>query len=151
MPFQNLVLTAVAFVAGCALPLQAAVNSALARGVGSPLTATAVSFTVGTIILVSAVLLTRQPLPTAELIGSMPGYSFIAGGLLGSFFLFSAIFLTPRLGVAVVMSTVIAGQLIAAVMLDKYGVLGLAVREATPGRLLGVVVMIAGVVMIRLL
>jgi transporter family-2 protein len=151
MPFQNLILTALAFVAGCALPLQAAINSALARGIGSPLTATAVSFTVGTVILVSAVLVTRQPLPTAALIGSMPAYAFLAGGTLGAFFLFSAIFLTPRLGVAVVMSTVIAGQLVAAVLLDKYGVLGVAVREATAGRLLGVVLMIAGVVMIRVL
>ena len=78
---------------------------------------------------------------------------FVRGGrsFSAAFFLFSAIFLTPRLGVAVVMSTVIAGQLISAVLLDKFGVIGMAVREATPGRLVGVALMIAGVVMIRVL
>jgi transporter family-2 protein len=148
---QTIVLGLVAFLAGCALPVQAAVNAELARGVGSPLTATAISFSVGTVILISAVLMLRQPLPTVELIGAMPVYSFVAGGMMGCFFLFSAIFLTPRLGVAVFMSTAIAGQLIAAVLLDKFGVLGMAVREATPGRLVGVALMIAGVVMIRVL
>ena len=77
-PHKTIVLGLVAFLAGCALPVQAAVNAELARGIGSPLTATAISFSVGTVILISAVLMLRQPLPTVELIGAMPVYSFVA-------------------------------------------------------------------------
>lgn len=149
--FQVLFLGLMAFVAGCALSLQAAVNSGLARAIGSPLTATSISFCVGTIVLISSTLISRQPFPTGEMVRSLPPYYFLAGGILGSFFLFSAIFLTPRLGVAVVMSTAIAGQLIGAILLDNFGLLGVTVREATLGRVAGVIVMIVGVVMIRVL
>ena len=60
-------------------------------------------------------------------------------------------FVAPRLGVAVTMSLIIAGQLAAAVVLYHIGLLGVIVREATPGRIAGVVVMFTGVLMIRFL
>ena len=151
MPWQVAVLGLMALAAGCGLSVQAAVNSLLARGIGSPLTATAISFCVGTAILLSATLVSRQPLPSLDMAKAVPPYAWIGGGTLGAFFLFSVIFLAPRLGIAIVMSTVIAGQLAAAVALDHYGALGVAVREATAGRMLGVVVMFAGVLMIRFL
>ncbi|PWT89195.1 MAG: hypothetical protein C5B56_07530 [Proteobacteria bacterium] len=138
------------FVAGCGLPAQAAVNALLARGIGSPITATAISFCVGATILLGAAIVTRQAMPTMAAVRELPGYAWVAGGFLGAFFLFTAIFVTTRLSVAVVMSTAIAGQLVAAILLDHFGLLGLAVREASLGRILGVAVMVAGVVMIRL-
>ncbi len=60
-------------------------------------------------------------------------------------------FRAPRLGVAITISLIIAGQLAAAVVLDHFGLLGVVVREATPGRIAGVFVMFAGVLMIRFL
>jgi|tagenome__1003787_1003787.scaffolds.fasta_scaffold20932256_2 transporter family-2 protein len=151
MPWQALLLGLMAFAAGCGLSVQAAVNGMLARGVGSPITATTISFCVGTTLLVAATLLTRQPLPTMAAARELPPYAWIGGGLLGAFFLFTVIFVTARLGVAVVMSTAIAGQLLAAIALDHFGLLGVAVREASLGRVLGVLVMVVGVVMIRVL
>ena len=49
------------------------------------------------------------------------------------------------------MSFAIAGQLLAAMLLDRFGVLGMAVRETTLGRLAGAALLIAGVVLIRVL
>ena len=55
----------------------------------------------------------------------------------------------PRLGAAVFIGFAVAGQLIAGLVLDHYGLLGLAVREASPGRLAGVALLIAGAVLLR--
>jgi bacterial/archaeal transporter family-2 protein len=144
-------LALLAFLAGCSLSVQAAVNVELARGIGSPLTAVAISFVVGAIVLVVATFLARQPLPTAKAVEIVPGYAWVGGGMLGAFIIFSVLYLAPRLGIAVVISTAIAGQLIAALVLDHYGLLGTVVREATLGRIAGVFVMLAGVLMIRFL
>src|SRR4051794_12444509 len=100
MSAPALFLGLVALLAGCGLSLQAAVNSELARGIGSPLTATAISFCAGLAALLLATLVTRQPMPTMAAARLLPPYAWVAGGLLGAFFLFSVIFLVPRLGVA---------------------------------------------------
>jgi transporter family-2 protein len=148
---QALLLTLMAFMAGGCWSVQTAVNVELARGVGSPLTAVTISFLAGTLALALLTLATRQPLPSETSVKVLPAYAWVGGGLLGAFILFSLIFLAPRLGIAVVFSSAIAGQLIGAVVLDHYGLLGTVVREATLGRIAGVVVMIAGVLMIRFL
>ncbi len=144
-------LALIAFIAGCGLSVQTAVNLELARIVGSPLIALTVSFLVGTIVLAVATVLTRQPWPTAGAAQAVPTYAWVAGGMLGAFFLFSVLLLAPRLGIAVVFSIAIAGQLIGALVLDHFGLLGTVVREATAGRIAGIVVMLTGVLMIRFL
>jgi len=151
MPLQTLLLGFMALVAGCCLSVQSAVNTQLTRGLGSPLLTAVLSFSVGLTALIVASVASRQPLPSAEMVKGIAPYAFVTGGLVGAFYIFCNSFLTPRLGVAVFMATVIAGQLLAAVVLDHYGLLGMMQREASPGRIVGVFVMFAGVLMIRFL
>jgi len=51
--------------------------------------------------------------------------------------------------VVLAFSLVIAGQMIASMLFDQFGWLGVAVREISLGKIAGVVLLIAGVVMIR--
>jgi transporter family-2 protein len=71
------------------------------------------------------------------------------GGLLGAFFVASAVVLVPRFGVALTFSLIVAGQMAITLVLDHYGFLGVPVKGVSAMRLLGVVMIIAGVVMIR--
>ncbi|MFN8828335.1 MAG: DMT family transporter [Labrys sp. (in: a-proteobacteria)] len=144
-------LGALALVAGFCLSAQTAVNSNLTRGLGSPITAAVISFMVGTTALWIAAFTARVPVPTMDAVKAVPAWAYVAGGLLGAFYMLTNTFLAPRLGVAITMSLIIAGQLAAAVVLDHFGLLGVVVREATPGRIAGVFVMFAGVLMIRFL
>lgn len=151
MTAQGLLLTLLAFAAGASWAIQAAVNVELARGVGSSLTAVTISFLVGALVLTIATLASRQPMPSMEAARAVPGYAWAGGGLLGAFIVFTVLFLAPRLGMAVVFSAIIAGQLVMALLLDHFGLLGTIVREVTLGRVAGVLVMFAGVLMIRFL
>jgi transporter family-2 protein len=151
MSAPTLLLTLLAFAAGACWAVQAAVNVELARGLGSSLTAVTISFVVGAVLLVLATLGTRQPLPSAAAVRDVPGYAWIGGGFLGAFIVFTVLFLAPRLGMAVVFSAIIAGQLVMALLLDHFGLLGTIVREVTLGRIAGVLVMFVGVLMIRFL
>ena len=51
----------------------------------------------------------------------------------------------PRLGAAAMLGLVVAGQMTESLLLDHFGVLGMAQQVITPWRLLGVGLVIAGV------
>jgi bacterial/archaeal transporter family-2 protein len=60
-----------------------------------------------------------------------------------------SILLVPRLGAAAFVALLIAGQMLASLAFDHYGVLGLAPRPADVTRVVGAILLVAGVVMIR--
>ena len=141
-------LLLVALIAGAVLPVQTAVNNKMAVAVGSPVLGALVSFAVGTLsILIYSV-------ASGESIGSLtsskdaPAIAWI-GGLTGAFFVTVTIILMPRIGVALTISLIIAGQLITALVMDHFGLLGLEVRQVTPLRIVGVVLVGLGAVLIR--
>ncbi|MDF5208441.1 DMT family transporter, partial [Vibrio parahaemolyticus] len=71
------------------------------------------------------------------------------GGLIGAFFVASTVALVPKLGVAMTFSLVIAGQMIVTLIIDHFGILGVPVREVSIPRIIGMLMIIAGVVLIR--
>lgn len=74
----------------------------------------------------------------------LPWYALGAGAF--GLVLISAISYTiPRLGAATTITLVVAGQLIVALLLDHFGLLGMAVRPFQLSRLVGIAVVFAGV------
>lgn len=143
-----LLLVAFALLAGLSLPVQAGVNAALARGVGSPVMATVVSFAVGLVGIAAFALVSRVRAPASEELASLPAWAW-TGGLLGAVYVTSVIFLAPRLGIATTMSLAVAGQLGGALVLDQLGAFGLDARPMTASRVVGAGLLVAAVVLIR--
>jgi transporter family-2 protein len=136
-----------ALLAGTMLPVQAGVNAALRAQLGHPVLAGFASFTVGTLSLALYILAARLPWPTTPL-GSIPLWQW-TGGILGAVYLSLVILLAPRLGTATSFGLIISGQLIASLLLDHFGWLGIPQHSINPMRLLGLTLMIAGVVLVR--
>ena len=67
------------------------------------------------------------------------------GGTLGAVYVTSALVLAPRLGVATLVGLIVLGQVLASLVIDHYGLLGVAVRPASLPRLLGAGLLLAGV------
>ncbi len=137
-------------VAGAFIALQAPINAQLARGLGFPLAAAAASFVAGAAVLVviTAALSQAQGVSIAWRVP--PLWMFIAGGCLGAAYVTCAIILTPKLGTAATMAFIVAGQLLAGLLIDHMGYFGLAVREVSFGRVTGAVLLLAGALLIRL-
>jgi transporter family-2 protein len=144
----KILLVLAALSLGAILPWQAAINSRLAKSIGSPVYAAFVSFAVGTIALFLYLVLTKQFNLQVLQPKQNPWWIWI-GGLLGTFFVAGIVILLPRLGVLLAFSLVIAGQMIASIIFDQFGWLGVAVREISMGKIAGVILLIAGVVMVR--
>lgn len=136
-------------LAGACVATQAPINAELSRGLGLPVAAAAASFLSGAIILaiVTAVITQFQGIPL-DWRAPAP-WLFAVGGALGAAFVTSNIILIPRVGAAATMAFIVAGQLMAGMVLDRIGFLGMAVREITVGRVTGAIMLLAGALLIR--
>ncbi len=137
-----------ALFVGAFLPLQVGVNSKLAESVESPLVSALLSFCVGTIALLSYILITGAPLANALNAKNASPVAWI-GGLLGAFYVAVSIVLLPKLGVATTVTLIIAGQMLMSLVMDHYGLLGVPVREISLARVGGATLVLAGVILIR--
>lgn len=135
------------FVAGWMVALQAPTNAMLARAGGSPVLAALISFAVGTAALLSVWLATESR-PNASTFVSLPWYAWL-GGLYGAIYVAVAAYAAPRIGIATLITVVIAGQIVMALWLDHIGALGLEREPLNLGKLLGALLVIAGVILVR--
>lgn len=69
---------------------------------------------------------------------------YISGGMLGAFSLTMLIFITPKLGISLAISIMIASQLILAVIFDHFGVLGLEVKPINLYKAIGIAFLLVG-------
>jgi bacterial/archaeal transporter family-2 protein len=142
-----LLAVAGALASGAFAALQTPTNAMLARAVNSPVNAALVSFAVGTVALaILACALGVRPSPAA--VRALPAYAW-AGGLYGAFFVTAAAFAAPRIGLAVFIALLIAGQLGMALLLDHLGAFGLPRQPISLVRLLGVLLILVGVLLVR--
>ncbi|SEW29570.1 transporter family-2 protein [Cognatiyoonia koreensis] len=144
---MNLVLISVTLmvvVVGALLAFQAPANAALARGIGDPVWAAAFSFGIG-FLLLSAIAIGRGGSPSLASLQAMPWWALM-GGLMGAIWVLAAIWSVPRLGVVTMMSAMVLGQLIAAIIIDGGGIMGLETREISSSRIIAIVLVGLGVI-----
>ncbi|MEA2297133.1 MAG: bacterial/archaeal transporter family-2 protein [Solirubrobacteraceae bacterium] len=133
-------------VAGALVALQAPINSRLGKGVGT-FPAAVVSFTTGLVLLLAVSLVAAGGLGSLGELGRQPWWAFL-GGLLGAGYVASVLVTVRTLGATGVIAATIAGQLTAAVLIDHYGLLGVARHPLAAPRLGGIVLLAAGVFLI---
>lgn len=133
-----------ALLGGAVLPIQVALNTLLRQYVGVPMQVTFISYLAGSLASLTICALARYPLPTAYALGQTSWWMWV-GGCLGTFYVWSTIFAAPQIGAVLTLGLTIAGQMIAALLLDHYGAMGLAQYTANPARIMGVALVIFGV------
>lgn len=131
-------------VVGIVMPIQTSANSRLRQSVGSPFLASLVSFTVGFLALLVAVLLIDGGLPPLTAALDMPAWIW-SGGVLGVVVLTGNIFLFPRLGSVQTVVLPITGQVIMGLLIDHFGLFHAPVHRLDPTRVLGALLLVAGV------
>jgi len=132
--------------AGGLVAMQAPINSGLGRSIGS-LPAASFSFAIGLVALVGITFISGEGFGRLGELGGISWY-YLIGGLLGAIYVTTVLIAVRTLGAGGVTAATIAGQLTLSVVLDRLGVLGLEQRELTPGRVIGVALLAAGVVMV---
>jgi transporter family-2 protein len=128
-------------VVGGFIALQAPINAGLGKATGN-FAAAAISFAIGTALLAAIVAVSGK----VGGIGNVTHveWYYLLGGALGAAYVFSALVLVTEIGAGPVAAATVTGQLITSVALDRLGVLGLDQEPITPGKVLGVLLLLAG-------
>jgi transporter family-2 protein len=145
---QTIFFYALALGAGVSVVTQQILNGSLRESLGSPAWAGLASYAGGLLTMIVAVIALAEPVPSFRVVAGVSWWAW-SGGLFGGIFILLAILLLPKLGAATLFALVIAGQVLAAVALDHFGVLGLTPHPISMARLAGAVLLIAGVFLIQ--
>lgn len=144
----NIVFYLLVVGAGISVAVQQVLNANLRGELGSPWWAGLVSYLTGSLVMLTLVLLTKGP-KLSEVLSARTAPISWTGGVFGALFVGTAILMIPRLGAATVLALIVVGQMAGGVVIDHFGLFGTPQHLASPMRLLGAAVLIAGVVMIR--
>lgn len=136
-----------AVIAGAFLPMQGSMNSKLAKAGENPVYASMISFTIGVLALVTYILLTSQNVSWKGL-KDAPSYSWL-GGVLGAFYVTVIVFAFPKIGPGLTFGLVVAGQLITSMVMEHFQIMGTPHQPISLGRIVGILLIIAGVVAVK--
>jgi bacterial/archaeal transporter family-2 protein len=132
--------------AGCLVGMQAPINARLGKTVGSIQAAT-FSFLVGTVALLTIAAFVNGGLGQLTNAGRAPWWALV-GGLLGAVYVTVALVAVRTLGASGLTAVVITGQLAISVVIDRFGLFGIARQHVDVSRVVGLVLLVAGVVLV---
>lgn len=139
----------IAALAGAGLAVQSGSNAVLGRMLGHPMWASFWQFAAGTALIVVAMGLLRVPMPAFAATAMTGPWWVWIGFVTGTFFVIAALGLAPVIGVGGFIAAMVAGQMIASLVLDHFGLVGLAVRPMTLARVAGAALIVVGVLLIQ--
>jgi transporter family-2 protein len=137
----------VMLAAGIGVPILAAISAQLGARIGAPMAASVVALVVAVVVAAAVMAATGQfralPLITAQPLWLLCGGAFMA------FYLVAITWIAPRFGVGNAVFCVLLGQMIAASLIDHFGLFGARVVPVTTLRLAGIATMAGGLLMIQ--
>lgn len=145
---NNSIYYILAICAGIAIATQTGVNAQLRTAVGNPVIAALISFLVGSFALLICVLFfQREGLGGISNLGNISWHKW-TGGLIGALYVSGVIIIAPRIGAANTTGLIVTGQILFALFLDHFGLLGFIPHSFSMMRLAGAFLLIAGVFLI---
>lgn len=136
-----------ALSAGAAIAIQAGMNARLGVVLGNSMLGTSIAFAVACLASLVVLVLQRSELPTLGQVGRVPAYLWW-GGVISAFGVGLFYFLIPKMGVGPMMSFALTGQIVFAVICSHFGWFEQPVHPVNTTRLVGLIVLIAGVSLI---
>lgn len=141
-------LAAFAVAAGASFVVQASVNARLRTDLASPNLAALASYAGGTVVMALVVLVLREGWTSAASLQRVPWWAW-TGGLWGAVYVVIIILLLPRIGTAPTIALFVLGQMIASLGFDRVGLFDVPKHPIDAARVVGAVLLVAGVALIR--
>ncbi|QWG34284.1 DMT family transporter [Bacillus mycoides] len=140
----------VGIMAGMLLAIQIAINGQLGKVLHSSSHAALVSFFVGTITLIIIVgIMDRSYTNIKEPIKQSAPWWIWLGGILGGSYVLINVYLVDQIGNGQTVILTLFGQIIGSLLVEQFGLLNSSENRVTPIQIFGLIVMIAGVFLIR--
>lgn len=139
-----------ALLAGIANAVQSGLNATLSKNLNQPFaTAIVVALTSATTLLAVGLISGRFALPSAGDIRAVPLWAW-TGGVLGAVLILSQLYAAQQIGAAPYLGLLVTAGVVTSIVLDHFGWVGFAQHPVSLWRLLGGLLMVAGVVLVGL-
>ncbi|GAB6887934.1 DMT family transporter [Desulfothermus okinawensis JCM 13304] len=145
---MKLFIMILVLISGIFATTQAGINYILSEYLKSNLLAALISFVVGSIGLFIFIFAFKLYPSDTISFGNVPWWAYL-GGLLGAFLVTVTIFAVPKLGATTMFALFIAGQMIASIFYDHFGILGYPKHPVSFIRIIGVVFIAVGVGLVK--
>jgi bacterial/archaeal transporter family-2 protein len=132
---------------GVSVATQSGVNATLRTALSSPVQSAFISFLVGMILLGTIAATQNEVWFGSVGLSKLPWWAWV-GGALGAFNIVMTVYLAPRLGVLLLSVSIVTGQMLASLLLDYFGLVGFAKLDISATRLMGAVLMVAGLFLV---
>jgi transporter family-2 protein len=136
-----------ALITGALIPVQASTNAAFSKSTGNPYVTGVMVLLIGLIAALIFITISRTRIPSIAQFKNAPLYSY-TGGLIVCTYVIMITVITPKLGVGNAIGLIVTGQIICAVIIDHFGLLGATVRKVDLSRLMGALMMIGGIYLV---
>lgn len=137
-------------VAGMLSATQIAVNGYLGKVVDSPVRASAVSFMVGILVLTAICMIMRVRNGGQYVKESQPLWTWF-GGILGGVYILANVTLSGLLGTGMTVIVLLIGATSGGLIVDHFGLYGAERKAVTTRKIIGVLIMLAGAAVIKIL
>ena len=143
------ILSLLAFFAGAAIAIQAALNANLSHQISSALLATCIAF-ICSFVCISIITITfTRNYPSLDTIASVPKYLWLSGGVLSAVGVSLFYFLIPKMGIAAMMSIALCGQLMTASFIGHFGFFEQPAKPFDVTKFVGLIALITGILLIN--
>ena len=141
-------LYGVALLAGVASAIEPGQNATLAKGLGEPLSAGLLCCALGVLAFSGLMLATgRFAWPSVAQAAQVPWWAWL-GGLLGTVAVLAQLTVSRQIGAAPFLAIVVTTGVATLIALDHFGLVGFERHPASLWRILGAVLMVAGVTLV---
>ena len=132
-----------ALLAGLANPFQSGTNAELNKQLAQPLWAAITVYATGLAGLLLVQILWRRPIPSHGAIAAVSWWAWL-GGLISLIPTVIGLTIAQKLGATLFTGITVTTSLVCSVLLDQFGLIGFRQHSASPWRIAGCALMIAG-------
>ena len=138
----------VALLLGALVAFQPLANAILARAIGSPYGAAAISIAISVLGALAMVSITGRGDIRVATLAAVPWWVYLAG-FIGTVFVAGGVVIAPVTGALLFFACVVAGQLGGAMLADHFGWFGVTVRPISLVRLAGLALVLGGALLVQ--
>jgi bacterial/archaeal transporter family-2 protein len=137
----------IAVLAGMTSALQSGSNQMLQKSMAAPLWTVAIVSAITLLASLPLPLLVGEKTPQGAVFAQTPWWAWL-GGLFGLCFVLATVYASPKLGAGLFVGLIVTASTVTSLLLDHFGWMGFDVHQAGFGRIVGGLLMIAGVSLI---
>ena len=138
-----------AVFSGCLAAVVGAILASLGQVIGSAIQATTVLFAIATGVMIVFCCLNGSVIKVRKAFTTDAPWWMWMGGILGAIIVFGNAWLIPLVGVSVFMMALLIGQLLLSLLMEKHGWLGAPKKHISWTQFAGILIMLAGVFLIK--